>query len=200
MELVSKLRWVLVVVVAFVLMVLLGWGLATIARNIFGSSTGTTTTTETVRTEPIDAMSVRYIVEGPVVSNPDHRRTTVEVTPTVVMMTVHSNYGQTVLVQKSYTNNSVAYENFIKSLDQSNATARIAGTTEEDDNSDVGICATGLRYIIEIGDFARRWTTSCDRDQGTAAGKMTTMRGLFKAQVPDFDDVLASVPLPAPRW
>jgi hypothetical protein len=201
MELASKLRWIIVVVIAFVLMVLLGWGLASIARSVFrGNSSTASTVVAPEATESINAGSVRYIVDGPVVAKSEHKKTVIEVTPTVAMITVYSEYGQSILTQKSYANSTTAYDSFLRSLEQANATARFAGTTEQDDEAEVGVCSTGLRYILELGDSIRRWTTSCNRNEGTAAGRMTTIRGLFRSQIPDFNEIMNSLPPPAVRW
>jgi hypothetical protein len=102
-----------------------------------------------------------------------------------------------VIAEKSYTNNSEAYDTFIQSLEKASATARYAGTTSEDDYKDQGVCPSGRRYIIEIGEDIRRWTTSCDRKEGTAAGKMTTMRDLFIKQIPDFEALVKGTKLNA---
>ena len=60
---------------------------------------------------------------------------------------------------------------------------------------DEGSCPRGKRYILEVGDNERRWTDSCDRADGTAAGMMTTMRVLFAKQVPDFDELVKNTGL-----
>jgi hypothetical protein len=202
MELLSKLRWVIVVLIAFSVMLLFGWGISVLISSFFNdSSTPTASQTSQINeSQSLEVTAARYIVEGPVVASTEHRRVEVEVTPDTVSMTIYSNYGQDKLIQKTYSNNPVSYQNFIKSLEYSNASVRFEGTDEEDDNNDIGICSLGLRYILELGDYIRRWTTSCNRNEGTSAGRMATMRGLFKNQVPDFNEVMKSVPNPRPQW
>jgi hypothetical protein len=131
----------------------------------------------------------------PVVASVDHRKYVIEVSPSVVMMRVYSDYGQKVVAEKSYSNNPEAFDAFMKSLEGANATARYANTDEDDDIADTGICPDGRRFIVELGNDIRRWTTSCDRKQGTAAGKMTTMRKLFAKQIPDFDALVKNTEL-----
>jgi Na+-transporting methylmalonyl-CoA/oxaloacetate decarboxylase gamma subunit len=191
MELASKMRWVLVVFVMLFVLIFIGWGLSAIARSVFNRGNGSQTAVEQDEASDLEGVRVvTYIVDGPIVASSDHRRYEIEVSPNVVMMRLYSDYGQKVVTEKSYKNNSESYSAFISALEQANASARYVGTTESDDEADNGICPDGRRYIIELGTDIRRWTTSCDRKQGTAAGKMTTMRKLFAKQIPDFDDVV----------
>ncbi|MCA9328836.1 hypothetical protein KC959_03620 [Candidatus Saccharibacteria bacterium] len=197
MEFASKLRWVLVIFILLFILVFVGWGLSAVARSVFGGrNTSNTVATDEVAAPQLDGINVvRYIVDGPVVASSEHRSYVIEVSRNVVMMRLYSDYGQKVLKEKSYVNNSEAFNTFIDSLEEANATARYAGTDIDDDQADKGVCPTGRRYIIELGDDLRRWTTSCDRKDGTAAGKMTTMRGLFEKQVPDFEEMLKGTSL-----
>lgn len=197
MEFASKLRWILVVFVLLFLLVFVGWGLSAVARNVFGSSDTSKVDPEltAVTVDLGESQVVRYIVDGPIVASAVHRSYSIEITRNVASMKVYSDYGQKIVAEKSYVNNTEAFEAFIKSLEASNATARYEGTDSDDDNADGGACATGRRYIIEIDDDIRRWTTSCDRKEGTAAGKMTTMRELFSKQIPDFSELLKGTSL-----
>ncbi len=191
MEFASKLRWILVIFILLFVLVFVGWGLSAVARNVFNRSGNDTSSTEEVVEPQLEGINVvRYIVDGPVVASSEHRSYSIEVTRSTVMMRVYSDYGQKVISEKTYTNNFESFDTFTKSLEAANATARYAGTDVEDDMADQGVCPDGRRFIIEVDDIIRRWTTSCDRKQGTAAGKMTTMRTLFSKQVPDFDDML----------
>lgn len=191
MEFASKLRWILVIFILLFVLIFVGWGLSAVARNVFNRSGNDTSSTEEVVEPQLEGINVvRYIVDGPVVASSEHRSYSIEVTRSTVMMRVYSDYGQKVISEKTYTNNFESFDTFTKSLEAANATARYAGTDVEDDMADQGVCPDGRRFIIEVDDIIRRWTTSCDRKQGTAAGKMTTMRMLFSKQVPDFDDML----------
>ena len=189
MEFASKLKWILIVFILLFVLILVGWGLSAVARSVFSGSSDKNTTVieETVDNSIQGVDSVRYTVDGPVVASAQHRSHTIEVTSSVVMMRVFSDYGQKVVAEKSYANNQASFSNFVFSLERANATSRFEGTDEDDDLSDQGVCPKGKRYILEIGDDIRRWTTSCDRTQGTASGQMTTMRRLFNKQIPDFE-------------
>ncbi len=193
MEFASKLRWILVVFILLFVLIFVGWGLSAVARNVFNRSSGpdaVSISEETADNSLEGTSSAKYIVDGPVVASSEHRSYKIEISRNVVMMNVYSDYGQNVVRTKSYTNNSEAFDTFIKSLEEANATARYEGTNDEDDYADQGVCPDGRRYILELDSDIRRWTTSCDRLQGTAAGKMTTMRSLFAKQIPDFEDMV----------
>lgn len=191
MELASKMRWVIVVFVLLFVLILVGWGLSSVARNLLaGGGSSSVETTEFTGPGVETASVVRYVVDGPIVASSEHRRYEIEVSENVVQMTLYSDYGQKAIAEKSYRNNSESFNTFLEALDKAGATARASGTSYEDDYNEKGACPTGLRYIIEVDDSVRRWTTSCDRKDGTAGGKMTTMRGLFSKQVPDFTDLL----------
>lgn len=192
MEFVSKLRWVMVVFISLLLLVLVGWGLATIARGLFddNSSSGSVPGEQDIALQALGADSVRYIVDGPVVASADHRSYMIEVTENVVVMRVFADYGQTVISEKSYRNNDVAYQTFVESLDNLNASARTRGTTVDDDVLEAGVCSAGRRHIVEVGDDVRRWRTNCEAFPGTAGGDMRAIRLLFSAQIPDFRDMI----------
>lgn len=196
MEFASKLRWLIVVFVLLFVLIFLGWGISSVARNVFKRNNQTDVAVDASSNRALDDIRVaRYIVDGPVVASSEHRSYSIEVTSNVAIMKVYSDYGQKIIAEKSYKNNTEAYNAFIKSLEEANATARYVGTDEDDDISEAGVCPEGRRYILELGDSVRRWTTSCDRKSGTAAGKMTTMRKLFAKQIPDFDTLVKDTTL-----
>lgn len=197
MEFASKLRWVLVIFILLFVLIFVGWGLSAVARSVFNrSSNDAAVVVDEFESSTLEGVSaVRYIVDGPVVASAEHRSYQIEISRNVVSMKLLSDYGQTVLAEKTYKNNSEAFDTFIFSLENANATARYESTDVEDDFADQGVCPDGRRYIIELGEDIRRWTTSCDRTQGTAAGKMTTMRGLFQKQIPDFKEMIKDTSL-----
>ncbi len=192
MEFASKLKWILIIFILLFVLILVGWGLSAVARSVFSGSNDkdTSVVVEPVETSINGVSTVSYTVDGPVVASSLHRSYKIDVSSSVVRMRVFSDFGQKVISEKSYTNNETAYSNFVFSLERANATARFEGTDEEDDVADQGVCPKGYRYILAIGDDIRRWTTSCDRTQGTAAGQMTTIRSLFIKQIPDFSALI----------
>ncbi len=196
MELASKFRWLIVVFVLLFVLIFLGWGISSIARSVFNRSSTNDTAVDVTSNQKLDDVRVaRYIVDGPVVASELHRSYSIEITSNVAIMKVYSDYGQKIVAEKSYKNNTEAFNTFIKSLEEANAATRYVGTDEDDDSAEQGVCPEGRRYILELGNDIRRWTTSCDRKEGTAAGKMTTMRKLFAKQIPDFDELVKDTTL-----
>jgi len=194
MEFASRLKWLIVVFVLLFVLVFVGWGLSAIARSVFSS--GSSTAVEQVQGISVeDVDSIRFYVDGPIVASADHLSYKIEVSRQVVSMTVYSDYGQTVLKEKSYTNNDEAYQNLVDALEKANATARVKDTTAEDDQNDQGSCPAGKRYILELGDVERRWTTSCVTIKGTAGGKMKTIRTLMNKQIPDYTELVKGTKL-----
>lgn len=199
MEFVSKLRWVIVILIVLVVLSVAGWGLATLARNLISSGDSTAK----VQADPkslttqsaTNASVVRYTEIGPVVASGEHRSYTIEVSRNVVMMRVYSDYGQKVVSEKSYKNDERAFEYFVEALDKQRVAARIKGTTESDDYDEVGACPAGRVHIVEIDDKVRRWTTSCNNVKGTAAGNIPAIRQLFSGQIPDFKELIKGTDL-----
>ncbi len=185
MEFASKLRWILVIAVISIALILVCWGLFSIARNTFGGDS--TTTTEEQEEFALEATATAsYTVDGPVVANNAHRSYRINVSENVVSMTVYGGYGSFVITEKSYTNTPESYAAFLSALDNADITARARGTTSEDDFNEVGVCASGRRFIVELDTSLRRWSTSCSGGQGTAGFSMPPVGTLFQRQVPDF--------------
>lgn len=191
MEFASKIRWAVVLVIVLLVFIFLGWGLASIARNVFrnSGSNDTVTVEEASTLEDSTIDTVRFYTDGPIVASSDHRSYEIEISRTVVSMTVYSEYGQKILQEKSYTNNSEAFSSLLEALDKAKANDRLKGTTTDDDFSEGGACATGRRYVLEIGDDIRRWSTSCKDSRGTMAGKVEIVRDLMNKQIPDFREL-----------
>ncbi len=199
MEFVSKLRWVIVIVVILIVLSIAGWGLAMIARSLISSDDKETVlptdATSLTALSATNANVVRYSTVGPVVSNSEHRSYTIEVSRNVVMMRVYSEYGQKVVAEKSYPNDERAFEYFVEALDKQRVSARVKGTTESDDYNEIGACPSGRVHIVEIDDNVRRWRTNCKDFPGTAGGNMAAIRELFSSQIPDFDAMIKGTEL-----
>jgi hypothetical protein len=185
MEFASKLRWILVITVMVIVLILISWGLYSIAQNTFGSNDENVT----VQQEEIAIQSVNtasYSVDGPVVASDKHRSYRIDVSENVVTMRVYGGYGSFIITEQSYTNTTESYTAFLSALDNANVTERARGTTTEDDYAEVGVCASGRRFILELDTAVRRWSTSCAGNQGTAGFSMPPVATLFQRQVPDF--------------
>jgi hypothetical protein len=191
MEFVSRLRWLIVIFVSLVFLILIGWGLSTIARNIFNGGSGGSSVAESMSDiEVVQTDVARLTVSGPIVATELQRSYTIEVNAETVTVTLYSDYGQKQLDQKSYINNQEAYDTFLRALEAANVTARIKGTTSDDDAKFEGQCSAGRRYVFSLDDDIRRWATSCNDVKGTAGGRVATMRRLFNKQAPDARDIL----------
>ena len=194
MEFASKLRWAIVITIVLLALVLIGWGLFSIASNVFnrssGPSDGFVETKEFSRSELASTNLVRFTVDGPVVANQEHRSYTIEVNENIVTMRAYRTYDNIIISQKSYQNNRKSDDTFLIALERLSATARKKGTTEVDDYAEKGVCATGRRFIIEFDEDVRRWATTCTIEHGTAGGPLrTSIFNLFKKQVPDFEQI-----------
>ncbi len=185
MEFASKLRWILVIAVMVIALILICWGLFSIARNTFGNNEEA----EVVEQEEFTLDSIgtaSYTVDGPVVANEKQRSYRIDVSENVVSMKVYGSYGSFLITEQSYPNTTESYIAFMKALDNANVSERARGTTEEDDYKEVGVCASGKRFIVQLDTAIRRWSTSCGGRQGTAGFSMAPVGSLFQRQVPDF--------------
>lgn len=193
MEFASRVRWIVIVAVFLIAIILIGWGLYSIARSLFNplQQNGDSSQVESETISSVEqASTVRYIVDGPVVANKEHRSTEVTISRSVVSMKVYSQYGSKLVASKSYTNTDDAYEAFLAALEKLDVTDRVRGTDAEDDYNELGACAQGKRYILEIDTDIRRWSTSCRNVDGTAGFSMGAVRSLVEKQVPDFREIL----------
>lgn len=188
MEFASRLRWIIVIALAITFLALIGWGLFSIANNIFrGAGTGTT---EEISTYDVtSAATARFTVDGPVVANEEHRSYTIEVSQNVVSMKLFGAYGRETIEERSYRNTQEAFDTFLSALENERVTDRARGTVAEDDDAEVGVCSNGRRFIVELDNEIRRWSTSCRDNEGTAGFTMSRIRTLFQKQVPDFREI-----------
>lgn len=190
MEFASRLRWALVLLAVVISLILVSWGLFSIARNIFDRDGGNPALIEQSTIYEVEsAATARFITDGPVVANQEHMSYEIEISANVVSMRVYKSYGQTLVTEKSYQNTEEAYQTFLSALDKLDITSRKKNTTVDDDDAEQGVCATGKRYIVELDNDVRRWSTSCSSKQGTAGVSMGSVRSLFQKQVVDFREL-----------
>ena len=197
MELASRIRWIAVIAGGLLFLVLIGWALFAIAQSIFdsGSSNNISEVDSSQQITVETANAAFYSVDGPVVANSEHRSYTIEVNQNTVTMTVYSGYGANVIDQKSYLNTAESYETFLSALFNLDVTSRQRITDMSDDFAERGVCASGRRFIFELDNDLRRWSTSCSRDQGTAGFPMNNVASLFQNQVPDYRDLVSGTGL-----
>jgi hypothetical protein len=187
MEFASKVRWILVVTLFVIALILVGWGLFTIANNLFHSNDTAITQMDPSTDFSVESTkTAEYSVEGPIVANENHRSYKITVTESQVIMKTYKSYGQIELGQKSYPNTTAAYSSFLSALTNANVTAMRRNSTTDASFSDKGVCATGRKFIVDLDTSLSRWSTSCDSKQGNAGFNMGRVASLFQRQVPDF--------------
>jgi hypothetical protein len=191
MELASRLRWILVIAISIIAIILVIWGLFTIASNIFRSGEGPTDSSQVEfdRTLVQATGVASYRVEGPVVANEDHRSYTITVSSNNVTMKTYANYGSILLGEKSYPNTSDAYDSFLSALSNANVTALARNTSTELTFEDQGVCARGRKFFVGLDANIMRWSTSCSSREGNAGFAMGPVSTLFQRQVPDFREL-----------
>ena len=192
MEFASRLRWILVIAVTIIALILIVWGLFTIASNIFRGNNDNQVDIEQIDVDrsTVQATAVAaYKVIGPVVANEDQRSYTIVVSANTVTMKTFSSFGKTLIAEKSYTNTPIAYESFLSALANANVTALQRNASTEFTFEDQGVCARGRKFFVELDTSIFRWSTSCGNKEGNAGFSMSPVSSLFQRQVPDFSTV-----------
>lgn len=190
MEFASKVRWIVVITLFVLALLLVGWGLVSIANNLFRDN-GSDSSIE----EPSTSFSVQstgvasYTLDGPIVANENQRSYTIAVSENTVTMKVYKSYGQVLINQTSHKNTAAAYETFLSALENANVTALRRNASTEFAFSDQGTCAMGRRYFVELDSAVLRWSTSCSSKEGNAGFSMGPVTTLFQQQVPDFQQM-----------
>lgn len=134
----------------------------------------------------------QILIDGPEVSEQDHRVIEIDVTRDQVSFTLLKGYQRTLLNTKSYPNNAKAFETFLYGLQRS---GYATGVTDKTTGDERGYCVAGSRDIYTFNDGSknlfRYWSTTCN--QGTFKGNVATVSYLFKNQVPDYDQLIAGL-------
>jgi hypothetical protein len=194
MEFASRVRWIVLVTIFVIALILIGWGLFSIASNLFSSNDTAITQTDPSTDFLVESTKVaKYSVDGPIVANENHRSYTITVTESQVIMKTYKSYGQIELGQKSYPNTAAAYSAFLSALTNANVTAMKRNATTDASFSDKGVCATGRKFILDLDSSLSRWSTSCDTKQGNAGSNMGRVGNLFQRQVPDFGQLASGL-------
>lgn len=191
MEFASRIRWILVIAVFIITLILVGWGLFTVASNVFRAGDDTATEVSQIANDyTVQSTAVAtYKVEGPVVANEDQRSYTIIVSENVVTMKTYKSYDKTLLEEKSYKNTPDSFDSFLSALVNYNVTSLKKNTSTEFTFEDQGVCARGKKHFVELDTSVMRWSTSCSNKEGNAGFSMTPVSNLFKKQVPDFNDL-----------
>ncbi len=129
---------------------------------------------------------VQMTVDGPIVSDQDHRAYRITVGRSQVTVEALKGYQYETIENKFFTSNQEAYNNFLRALDIagfSKGSAKLKGTDPR------GACAGGDRFIFKIlngaSEVQNYWTTTCKG--GNFKGNATQIRQLFIKQIPSID-------------
>jgi hypothetical protein len=140
--------------------------------------------------------TMRYTIDNPTQASETHRDVIIEVGSDVSTITVTKGYEGEVIRTASYPMNPNAYADFLLALERTGSYT--VGNTDEKFKDERGYCATGNRYSYDIVDgngsaIQHFWSTSCK--QKTFRGDVKAVGRLFKAQIPDYDDLTKDVDL-----
>ncbi len=195
MEYGSRIRFVIITIVAVVLLVLSTWGVIALARNIFGGSNKAKTATSSQKIELSDydraGTVVKLNVDGPIVGDGQYVSYQIEVSQNYRKITTYKGYEKTVVSEKLYDNNVEAYRTFLRALERQNYTTKVSGSSDDE----VAACATGRRFVYSLTDqeetVSRLWNTSCTSKVGSMVSSTgTSVRSLYKSQIPDYNTIL----------
>lgn len=196
MEFGSKIKWILVTAVSVIALILIIWGIFTIASNIFR---GVGSDSIVLVDDFVDVATVgtsRFEVIGPVVANENQNSYIIDISANVVSMKTYTNYGKVLTAEKSYRNTPVSYAAFLSALENADVTAVSRNSVPDNEFEELGICATGRKFIVELdGGALRRWSTSCSNKQGNAGFTMSRVSSLFRKQVPDYNSLVSGTGL-----
>ena len=194
MEYGSRARYALFAVGGLILLILSIWGLTSLARRVIrGDSNKPEAIVKQTDLKDFNKKSsfVRVSVEGPVVANEKFQSYQIDVGQDYRELKVFNGYDKKVVAEKRYTNNSDAFDMFLKALKLANFTSQSTKTYGDDES---GYCATGNRYVYQLFDageqIEKAWGVSCGASIGTFTGNGPAVRSLFKSQIPDFAEVM----------
>lgn len=176
-------------------------GLVSLARFLFFPGTSSTpaimdTSEQDLLSSSVDR-SVSMTVRGPIVADENFRSYKITVSPTSRGIKTYTGYLGTVLDQKTLSNNTAAYEEFVHALNKANF---VAGQPFSGDKNDVrGICATGrvFEYSLEKDNEATEtlWTSTCSGSKGSLKASSEQLTQLFRAQIPDSSPLIRAISL-----
>lgn len=155
---------------------------------------------KTSTAKPLDSYAgtdaeVSMTIDGPINADQNHQQVRVTVGTNSVTYEEISGYDGQVAERQTFHNTEAAYTVFLRSL-------ALAGFTRGDTTpalqDERGRCALGDRYIFELNNdgnkLERYWVTTCGGAK-TFLGDRSTVTQLFKAQVPQYDNLSNNIRL-----
>lgn len=185
-------------IIGIIVVALIVAALISLGRVIFsGGGSSSNDSTDTVLTSVLDTTadrSVQWTVRGPIVADENFKSYQITVTPTERTLTIYTGYLDQVADQKTYTNNTPAYDEFVNALEK----ASIGSTRNVDDTDYSGVCATnGFVFVFETlqAEHANHtlWTSSCKGSKGTMGASVPQVHALFTNQIPGFKPVFNTI-------
>jgi len=139
-------------------------------------------------TEP--ATAVAFSQAGAINSEENHREVRITVTDSLRQVQIFKGYDGQVLKYETYPNTTSAFRAFLAGIEQ------VGFSGERRSKASVeSVCPEGLRYSYELTsndeEVINTWSASCDK--GTFGGRTSSVRSLFEAQIPDYDDFTDNV-------
>ena len=135
----------------------------------------------------------RLTIDGPINAESKHRQVQISVDHNHVMYTEIGGYNGNVITQKTYSNNTSAFRNFLAAIARAGFTK---GSTDSALGSELGYCSTGNRYVYELNKggqtIERYWSTSCGKPK-SYLGNVSLTNNLFRAQVPDYSSFSSDI-------
>jgi hypothetical protein len=134
-------------------------------------------------------VKTRMIISGDIRSRLEHNEVVVTVGHDSVVAQVIEGYEGDVIRSRRYSNTEAAYRSFLAGL-KAGQFVNLQTTLNE---NYLGSCPLGQRYYFEMYDSTETvfesWATSCSKRDGTFDGELSTVRTLFRNQVPDYQDL-----------
>jgi hypothetical protein len=139
---------------------------------------------------------VRMTIDGPVNADQNHQQVQVTINQSTVTFDQLQGYDGDVVNQQEYVNTETAYDVFLHAINLAGFTD---GNTSSALSDERGYCALGDRYIFELieggNDLERLWATNCNGAAHSFDGDLPLTLDLFKAQVPNYQTLVANVQL-----
>ena len=197
----SRNRFIPVLLIV-VIMIIAVVALVSLARAIFfsGRSSETVQQVDVSREALLKTDTERKVqmtIRGPIVADEDFSSYRITVTPGSRSLVTYRGYLDKQVDRVNLSNNVKAYEQFVNALDKANLAKGVQ--FDEENDSTLGICASGRVYEYEIIDgdnvVKRLWTSTCKGSPGSLKASAEQLTRLFTSQIPDARTPLSKISL-----
>ena len=140
--------------------------------------------------------AVRLTVDGPITAPQTHSQVRITVDDSNATFELVNGYNGEVVRTSQTPETSESYAVFLHALQHAGYTL---GNTASDLKDERGYCPAGNRYIFEVtkggDDIQRFWATNCNGTPKSFRGNTNTVLDLFKAQVPNYNNLIGNANL-----